>query len=117
MSASAVPAPSVNVVPRPMTQAMIDDTVAAFAQAAVRCREGGLDGVELHGAHGYFLHQFLSPLSNRRTDAYGGSLENRARLLLRIVDAVRAELPDTKPLLVRLSCTDWVDGGLTVQRL
>jgi 2,4-dienoyl-CoA reductase-like NADH-dependent reductase (Old Yellow Enzyme family) len=75
----------------------------------------GFDAVEVHGAHGYLLHQFISPLSNRRTDEYGGSLENRARMLLRVVDAVRTELGETKPLLVRLSCSDWADGGVTIE--
>ena len=77
ISASAVPTPSVNVIPVPMTKAMIDDTVAAFAAAAKRCQAGGLDGVELHGAHGYLIAQFLSPATNLRDDDYGGSTENR----------------------------------------
>jgi len=67
--------------------------------------------VELHGAHGYLLHEFLSPLANHRTDAYGGTFENRIRLLVEVVDAVRAAWPAEKPLLVRLSATDWVEGG------
>src|SRR5205085_7565771 len=79
VSASAVPTPSVNVIPRPMTKAMIDGTVEAFAVAAKRCQDGGLDGVELHGAHGYLIGQFLSPATNRREDEYGGSTENRVR--------------------------------------
>jgi 2,4-dienoyl-CoA reductase-like NADH-dependent reductase (Old Yellow Enzyme family) len=73
----------------------------------------GFDAIELHSAHGYFLHQFLSPISNHRTDEYGGSLETRARMLLRVADALRAVLGESHPLLVRLSCTDWVEGGLT----
>ena len=111
---SAIPFDADWATPHELAAAELDGIVAAFRAATRRATGAGFDAVEIHGAHGYFLHQFLSPLSNRRTDAYGGSLENRARLLLRIVDAVRAELPDTKPLLVRLSCTDWVDGGLTV---
>jgi len=111
---SAVPFDADWATPHELAVAELDGIAAAFRAATRRATGAGFDAVEIHGAHGYFLHQFLSPLSNRRTDAYGGSLENRARLLLRIVDAVRAELPDTKPLLVRLSCTDWVDGGLTV---
>lgn len=71
--------------------------------------------LEIHGAHGYLLHEFLSPLSNERTDQYGGSLENRARLLLRIVTAVRAEVGDTVPLLVRFSGTDAAEGGWSVE--
>ena len=71
--------------------------------------------VELHAAHGYLLHEFLSPLTNHRDDEYGGSFENRARLLLEVVDAVRAAVPDALPLLVRLSGTDWAEGGWTVE--
>lgn len=88
----------------------IDLLVDAFAAAAVRAVHAGFALLELHAAHGYLLHQFLSPLSNLRTDEYGGSLENRARLLLRIVDAVRAAAPDAV-LTVRFSATDWADGG------
>ena len=83
----------------------------AFVQAAVRSEAAGFDVVEIHAAHGYLLHQFLSPLSNERTDEYGGSFANRTRLLLEITDAVRAVWPDHKPLMVRLSATDWLDGG------
>jgi len=86
----------------------------AFAAAARRAVEAGFDLVELHAAHGYLLHQFLSPLSNHRTDAYGGSLENRARALLEVVDAVRAEVGEGFPVVVRFSATDWTEGGLTL---
>ena len=91
--------------------AVIED----FRAAARRAVDAGFDVVEVHAAHGYLLHQFLSPLSNRRTDAWGGSLAGRARLLLDTVDAVRAVLPDDRPLLVRVSATDWTEGGLTVE--
>jgi len=87
----------------------------AFADAARRADAAGFDVVEVHAAHGYLLHQFLSPLSNAREDAYGGPLENRARLLVETVDAVRAVWPDDHPVLVRVSATDWVDGGLTTE--
>ncbi len=87
----------------------------AFAAAARRSLDAGFDVVEVHAAHGYLLHQFLSPLSNERTDAYGGSLENRARLLVETVDAVRAAWPDDRPLLVRVSATDWTPDGLSVE--
>ncbi|MCU1689147.1 MAG: NADH:flavin oxidoreductase [Jatrophihabitantaceae bacterium] len=83
----------------------------AFAAAAVRSAAAGFDVVELHAAHGYLLHQFLSPLSNTRTDAYGGGLAGRSRLLLETAAAVRAALPGGQALLVRLSATDWVEGG------
>ena len=112
ISASAVPAPSVNIVPRPMTKTMIDDTVAAFAAAAARCREGGMDGVELHGAHGYLIGQFLSPATNLRDDEYGGSLENRARFVVEILQAIRAEVGAGFPVGVRLSGTDFIQGGI-----
>nr|WP_274637888.1 NADH:flavin oxidoreductase/NADH oxidase [Microbacterium bovistercoris] len=96
--------------PAALDQAGIDRVVDGFAAAAVRARQAGFDLVELHGAHGYLLHQFLSPLSNRRDDDYGGDLRGRARLLLRIVDAVGRAVPEL-PILVRLSATDWADGG------
>jgi 2,4-dienoyl-CoA reductase-like NADH-dependent reductase (Old Yellow Enzyme family) len=89
----------------------IDAIVAAFTAAAVRAVEAGFDLIELHAAHGYLLHQFLSPLSNNREDEYGGSLENRARLLLRIVRDIRAAVGDELPVLVRFSATDYAAGG------
>lgn len=88
--------------------ARIRDAFVAAAQRAVRL---GLDAIQLHGAHGYLLHQFLSPLSNRRTDAYGGSLENRMRFPLEVFDAVRAVIPANIPVTMRVSGTDWVEGG------
>ncbi|MDQ0645114.1 NADH:flavin oxidoreductase/NADH oxidase [Microbacterium murale] len=91
----------------------IDSVVEGFRAAAHRALDAGFDVLEVHGAHGYLLHQFLSPLSNVRTDEYGGSLENRARLLLRIVDAVREVAGDGVPLFVRISATDHADGGFT----
>jgi 2,4-dienoyl-CoA reductase-like NADH-dependent reductase (Old Yellow Enzyme family) len=97
--------------PRALTIDEMADVVVAFTAGARRALDAGFDLVELHAAHGYLLHQFLSPLSNRRTDDYGGSLENRARLLLEIVRAVRAEVGDAVPVLVRFSATDYSDGG------
>ncbi len=91
----------------------IDAVVEAFGAAATRAVAAGFAVLEVHAAHGYLLHQFLSPLSNLRTDEYGGSLENRARLLLRVVDAVRAAAPEAA-VLVRFSATDWADGGWDV---
>ena len=84
---------------------------AAFAEAAVRAARLGLDAIQIHAAHGYLLHQFLSPLSNRRTDEYGGSLENRMRFPLEVFDRVRGAFPAERPVTVRVSATDWVDGG------
>jgi 2,4-dienoyl-CoA reductase-like NADH-dependent reductase (Old Yellow Enzyme family) len=88
--------------------------VEDFTSAARRALEAGFDVLELHAAHGYLLHQFLSPLSNRRTDEFGGSFENRVRLTLNVVEAVRAEWPEELPLLVRISATDWADGGWNI---
>ena len=89
----------------------IRKVIVDFAASARRAREAGFAVVEIHAAHGYLLHEFLSPLSNRRTDAYGGSLENRARLLREVIAAVRTEWPAPHPLFVRVSATDWVAGG------
>ena len=102
------------VEPHALTLAEIAEIPAAFAAAARRADAAGFDVVEIHAAHGYLLHEFLSPLSNTRTDAYGGSLENRARLLVETTDAVRAAWPESKPLFVRVSATDWLPGGLSV---
>jgi NADH:flavin oxidoreductases, Old Yellow Enzyme family len=97
--------------PRALRLDELPGIVEAFRAAARRALDAGFDLVEVHAAHGYLLHQFLSPLSNTRDDAYGGALENRARLLLEVVRAVRAEVGDDVPVLVRFSATDWVDGG------
>ncbi|MFS0867922.1 NADH:flavin oxidoreductase/NADH oxidase [Microbacterium sp. 179-B 1A2 NHS] len=99
--------------PVALDAAGIDALVDAFAAAAARADAAGFDLLEVHAAHGYLLHQFLSPLSNERTDEYGGSLENRARLLLRVVEAVREAAPG-RVLAVRFSATDWADGGWNV---
>jgi 2,4-dienoyl-CoA reductase-like NADH-dependent reductase (Old Yellow Enzyme family) len=98
-------------VPKELTSADIERLVASFADAARRAIDAGFAVVELHAAHGYLLHEFLSPLSNNRKDGYGGCFDNRVRLTLEVVDAIRGVLPDQTPLLVRLSATDWVDGG------
>jgi 2,4-dienoyl-CoA reductase-like NADH-dependent reductase (Old Yellow Enzyme family) len=100
--------------PRELKPDEIAEVVEAFALSAARAADAGFDVIELHAAHGYLIHEFLSPLSNRRTDEYGGSLENRARLLLDIVRAVRPVIGQ-RPLFVRFSGTDWVDGGWTVE--
>ncbi len=98
-------------VPKAPDQAGIADVVHAFALAARRALEAGFDFVEIHAAHGYLIHQFLSPLANHRTDAYGGSFTNRTRLSLEVVDAVRAVWPAQLPLFIRISATDWAEGG------
>ncbi len=100
-------------VPKAMTADDLAATKAAFVQATARAARIGFDLIELHGAHGYLLHQFLSPLSNRRTDAYGGSLENRMRFPLEVFAAMRAAWPEDRPLGIRVSATDWVEGGWT----
>ncbi|MCC2029289.1 NADH:flavin oxidoreductase/NADH oxidase [Microbacterium sp. YMB-B2] len=99
--------------PVALDAAGIERVVTGFASAARRAVDAGFDVLELHGAHGYLLHQFLSPLSNLRTDEYGGTLENRARLLLRVLDAVRETAGDAVPVFVRISATDHADGGFT----
>jgi 2,4-dienoyl-CoA reductase-like NADH-dependent reductase (Old Yellow Enzyme family) len=98
-------------VPKELTIAEISEIVGAFAAAAVRADSTGFDVVEIHAAHGYLLHEFLSPLSNQRVDAYGGDFAGRTRFVLEVVDAVRSAWPERKPLSIRLSATDWVDGG------
>lgn len=98
-------------LPEALTQDGIRAVVAAFAAAARRACQAGFKVVEVHAAHGYLLHQFLSPLSNRRQDSYGGSFENRTRLVREVIEAVRAVWPESCPLFVRVSATDWADGG------
>ena len=101
-------------LPQALDAAGIANVVEAFAGAARRAFKAGFDVVEIHAAHGYLLHQFLSPLANLRTDAYGGSFENRVRLALEVVDAVRAVWPAKLPLFVRISATDWAEGGWSI---
>ena len=99
--------------PEPLTLEGVREVVAAFARAAERALAAGFELIELHGAHGYLLHQFLSPMSNQRDDEYGGSLENRMRLPLEVTRAVRAVWPERLPLTVRVSGTDWLDDDAT----
>ncbi|UPL48947.1 NADH:flavin oxidoreductase/NADH oxidase [Hymenobacter sublimis] len=101
--------------PRELSLADIQEVVEAFRVGTRRALLVGFEVIELHAAHGYLLHQFLSPLSNQRTDEYGGSFENRIRLLLEVVAATRAELPNHLPLWVRISATDWTEGGWTAE--
>jgi 2,4-dienoyl-CoA reductase-like NADH-dependent reductase (Old Yellow Enzyme family) len=108
---SAVPFSADFPEPEALDDAGIRRVVEGFRLAARRALAAGFQVAEVHAAHGYLLHQFLSPLSNRRTDGYGGRFENRARLTLEVVDAVRAEWPGALPLFVRLSATDWAEGG------
>ena len=102
---------------REMTLQEIDQVVEAFGKAAGRAQKAGFDGVQLHAAHGYLLSQFLSPFFNKRTDNYGGSVENRARILLEVFQAVRNEVGEEYPVLVKLNSEDFVEGGLTVAEM
>lgn len=111
-SASTIAGWTLGVPAQAMTQDMIDHVIAAFAAAASRAEAAGLDGVELHGAHGYLIAQFLSPLTNRRTDSYGGPLENRLRFPIAVLDAVRAAVSDGFPVGIRLSGNEQLPGGL-----
>ncbi|MGD9905131.1 MAG: NADH:flavin oxidoreductase/NADH oxidase [Vicinamibacterales bacterium] len=115
MAPSAVAFSDTYPQPHALSLDGIARVVAAFRAAARRAVAAGFRLLEIHAAHGYLLHQFLSPLSNRRDDAYGGALANRARLCLEVVAAIRAQVPDGLPLSVRISATDWVDGGWTVE--
>jgi 2,4-dienoyl-CoA reductase-like NADH-dependent reductase (Old Yellow Enzyme family) len=92
-----------------MTKADIENFKSAFVAAVKRALEAGFDAIEIHNAHGYLLHQFISPASNHRTDEYGGSFENRIRLTLEVVDLVRKTIPEDMPLFLRLSATDWLE--------
>ena len=109
---SAIPNVQVGVTPHAMTKGMIDDTVAAFAAAAKRVEAGGLDGVELHAAHGYLIGSFLSPATNLRDDEYGGSTENRTRFVREILAAIRSEVSAGFPVGIRLSGDEFIDGGI-----
>jgi NADPH2 dehydrogenase len=108
---SAVPHKDGEAAPLALDDAGLARIRDAFVESAKRAERLGIDALELHGAHGYLLHQFLSPISNRRTDRYGGSLDNRMRYPLEIYDAVRAAFPAHKPIGFRVSATDWVEGG------
>ena len=108
---SPIPYTDQHQTPTELPATEISDIVQAFALAAHRADAAGFEWLELHGAHGYLLHSFLSPITNQRTDAYGGPFENRIRLMQEVVVAVRAVWPEHKPLTVRLSCSDWLDEG------
>ncbi|HKP35746.1 MAG TPA: NADH:flavin oxidoreductase/NADH oxidase [Pyrinomonadaceae bacterium] len=103
-------------MPQALTNDGIQEIIAAYAAAARRACDAGFRLIEIHAAHGYLIHEFLSPLSNQRNDAYGGSFENRTRLLREIVGAVRSSWPKGAPLFVRISATDWVEGGWDIRQ-
>lgn len=113
---SAIPFAEGDPVPVALDESGIDEIVAAFEAATHRALSAGFQLIEIHAAHGYLLHEFLSPLANQRTDRYGGSLENRLRLPLRVAHRLRSILPDSMPLFVRISATDWVEGGWDIDQ-
>jgi 2,4-dienoyl-CoA reductase-like NADH-dependent reductase (Old Yellow Enzyme family) len=113
---SPLPFTAHSPVPHELTIAEIAEITAAFARAATRSLEAGFSVIEIHGAHGYLIHEFLSPLSNVRTDAYGGSFEKRTRLAREVASAVRAVWPEGLPLFFRISATDWVEGGWDIDQ-
>jgi NADPH2 dehydrogenase len=112
-SASSIPYPGRNT-PEALDEAGIKREIAAFAAAAERANRIGFDILEIHGAHGYLIHNFLSPFANKRTDGYGGSLQGRMRFAIEIYEAIRKVWPDHKPIGMRISATDWVEGGWTL---
>lgn len=114
LAPSAIPFSKDAPAPKAMTAEDIKRVIESFAAAAQRAVKAGFQAIELHGAHGYLLHEFISPLSNRRDDNYGGSEENRFRLITEVLDAVRAVVPADMPVGARLSCSDWTAGGLTI---
>lgn len=108
---SPIPFHAGGPAPAELSKAEIHSLIDAFVAATRRALQAGFQLIELHGAHGYLIHQFLSPLSNRRNDEYGGALANRARFALQVIEAVRAAWPEELPLWLRISATDWVEGG------
>ena len=116
LAPSALAFTAAHTEPRGMNISDIDNVVTSFITAAQRAQEAGFDVVEIHMAHGYLLHEFLSPLSNQRQDEYGGTFENRSRFPLRVAEAVRKVWPDHLPVFVRISTTDWVEGGWDLEQ-
>ncbi|HTE18203.1 MAG TPA: NADH:flavin oxidoreductase/NADH oxidase, partial [Armatimonadota bacterium] len=112
---SAIPFAEEYAVPHELSEEEIAGVVRAFEDAVRRSEAAGFRVVEVHAAHGYLLHEFLSPLSNRRTDRYGGSFDNRIRMLMEVVEAVRGVWPQRLPLFVRISATDWTEGGWEIE--
>jgi 2,4-dienoyl-CoA reductase-like NADH-dependent reductase (Old Yellow Enzyme family) len=112
------PVPFAENYPHPVAldHSGIGAVASGFAEAASRALEAGFEVIEIHGAHGYLLHQFMSPLSNLRTDEYGGTFENRTRIVREVVTAIRGAWPESLPLFIRLSATDWVEGGWDIDQ-
>jgi 2,4-dienoyl-CoA reductase-like NADH-dependent reductase (Old Yellow Enzyme family) len=115
LAPSALPSLPGATIPHPVSAGEIGEIIAQFAASARMAREAGFKVIEVHAAHGYLGHSFLSPVSNHRNDSYGGDLDGRSRFLLEVIEAIRGEWPADLPLWVRLSCTDWADGGLTIE--
>jgi len=114
---SAIPFSQEFPMPHEMTEADIHDTVNAFRSSAAQASEIGFDAIEIHGAHGYLISEFLSPLTNHRTDGYGGSMENRCRILIEILKAVHEVWPDEKPVLLRVSAEDYEPNGMHMEEM
>ena len=112
---SPIPFSENDIVPKELTVAEIQQIVQSFADAATRSIEAGFDTIEIHAAHGYLLNQFISPLTNKRSDKYGGSFENRLRLLLEVTLSIHTVIPDEMPLFVRISANEWAEGGHTIE--
>lgn len=102
-------------IPNELTRDDIANIIISFQNAARRTKEAGFDGVEIHAAHGYLLHQFFSPLTNKRTDEFGGNVHNRIRLHLQVIEAIRATVGDNFPILLRLGASDFIEGGVTIE--
>jgi 2,4-dienoyl-CoA reductase-like NADH-dependent reductase (Old Yellow Enzyme family) len=115
VSASDIPFRDGDMAPEALNIEGLAKVISDFKTAAERALSAGFKVVEIHSAHGYLLHEFLSPLSNRRADEYGGSFENRSRLLREVIDAVKSVWPDENPLFIRISATDWTEGGWTLE--
>jgi 2,4-dienoyl-CoA reductase-like NADH-dependent reductase (Old Yellow Enzyme family) len=110
-----IPFISEDRAPEPLNKEGIHKVVDDFRYASRRAKLAGFNIIEIHSAHGYLLHEFLSPLSNQRTDEYGGSFENRIRILIEVIDAIKSEWPDDNPLFVRISATEWIEGGWSIE--
>lgn len=112
---SSIPHPLNGITPRELTKQEITEIIQAFQDAALRVKAAGFDGVEIHSAHGYLLNQFFSPLTNKRTDEYGGTIDNRIRIHLGVIKAIRAAVGNDFPLLLRLGASDYKAGGITIE--
>lgn len=115
VSASSIAFNELSKVPRKLSKLEINEIIMRFREGAIRASDAGFDVLEIHAAHGYLIHQFLSPLSNKRTDAYGGSVENRSRFLKEVLTEVKKVWPPNKAILLRVSADDYVEGGIDIE--